>query len=60
MVFPAKSKKNILQEMENKINSNKTDRRVVTDNPEKNVYIFAFEISFGLITKRDLDNHYRN
>jgi hypothetical protein len=39
MVFPAKSEKNILQEMENKINSNKTDRREVTDNRKK-IYVF--------------------
>jgi hypothetical protein len=51
-----KYRKEHLQEMEIKINSNKKDRIEFTDNLKKSV--FAFEIRFGLITKRDLESHY--
>jgi hypothetical protein len=38
MVFPAKSEKYFLLEMENQMNSNRTDRREITDNPKK-IYV---------------------
>jgi len=40
-----------------KISNNTNDKTVVKENP-KNKFVSAFETPFGLITRRDLENHY--